>query len=190
VLLVVPFLAAVLLSGCSAADPADPPARLTPGSTSSAPTGQPPVTTAPPTTDPDAATKTEILRVYAKFMKIRNRLLNNPIKPPDPDLKRFSTGGAERGVLNLAVYYRSKGLRIKGAPTSTPGAIMIDGKPPNLATFSDCLDSTKSFPVLAKTGESALAPGQSRRIQILVSAIHRRSAWKVSVWVPHRDRPC
>jgi hypothetical protein len=188
VLLVVPFLAAVLLSGCSAADPADPPASLTPGSTSSAPTGQPPATTAPPTTDPDAATKTEILRVYRTFMAARNKSLRNPEKPPDRRLFDVSVPPARSQAYNLVLYYRERGVHIGGNTRSRPLPPALSGG--KNATIRDCVDGSDAIPVVTKTGKSVIAPGQPPRLWVDVGIERRMEKWVVNEWNVRRGSPC
>ncbi len=182
VLIVVP------LAGCSSGAVAESPSPAG-QSRSTVPVTSPPPSQSP-SPDPSAAAAAEVLRVYAIFMDARNKSLNDPRKPPDKRLASVSTGPARNGVLSLAVYYRSRGIAIKGAPASHPIVVKTSGDPVSRVWIDDCVDSTESPPIFVSTGKSALAPGQQRRVRVRAVANFRSSSWKISTWTPNRDESC
>jgi hypothetical protein len=177
--------AAALVAGCSAAGSAETPAPTvspespTPQTMSASPSASEP--------DPQAQAKADVLAVYATFMDARNKSLNNPRKPPDRRLFQVSIPPARDGAYNAVLYYRRQGIKVRGAPVSNPSVGKITGE---FAKISDCLDSNPSLPVFVNTGESALAPGQGRRIVIDVDAKRVDGAWQISRWVPDRSHKC
>lgn len=176
--------AGVLVSGCGSSSAPAPIVMPTPSGVAS------PVVSTSPTLDPAAMAKAEVLAVYRTFMDARNRSLNDPTKRPDRRLDQVSTGAAKNAVFSLAVYYRARGLAIHGSPTSTVSTFgpMLEGG--RVAVFQDCLDSTSSFPIFAKSGKSALAPNQPRRVLIEVQAVKEGTSWLIRQWTPNRGKAC
>lgn len=178
---------ASLLAGC-AADGSAAPAAPTPGTATSTPV--PTSATPLPSTsgvDPQAQAKAAVLAAYATFMDARNKSLNDPRKPPDRRLFQVSIPPARDQLYNLVLDYRQQGIAVRGATTSETQPVRLEGR---AAMFDDCLDSHLSMPVFIKTGKSALAPNQVRRVVIRVEAVNDGGVWWVNKWTPERGNTC
>jgi hypothetical protein len=143
-----------------------------------------------PTPDPVEQARSEVLAVYRTFMDARNKSLHDPTKRPDRRLDIVSTGAARSGVYSLSIFYRTRELAVHGSPISIPGVVQIQSGRERVAKFRDCLDSTDSFPIFAKTGKSALAPDQPRRVIIEVAAVEQGPKWLISTWLPRKGQLC
>lgn len=172
--------AGLLATGC-ATSPAAPPVVV---SQTPAPT----ISTSP-TPDPVEQTKAEVLAVYRTFMDARNKSLNDPTKRPDGRLDRISTGIAKRDLFSLAVFYRARGIAIRGAITSNLAGrdVSVFGE---TAKIIDCVDGSAATPILVRSGKSVLAPNQSPRLVVDSVAVFDQGEWRISSWTPRRPSSC
>lgn len=181
------FAGALLLAGCAADGSASvsPPAQGT--ATPTPATG--PVTPSASSPDGQAQAKAAVLAAYATFMDARNKSLNDPRKPPDRRLFQVSIPPARDEFYNGLLYYRRKGIEVRGAALSNPESPTLSSDL-GVARFRDCVDDSDASPVLRRTGESVAAPGQAARVWVEVTAVNPDSGWVIQRWVVKRVSPC
>lgn len=177
---------AAVSSGCTSDSPA--PGPLSPLGSEPPLSQSAPVASSPaPPASPTVSDEDAIRAAYATFMDARNVSLNDPRKPPDRRLWQVSIPPARDGVYSLVLHYRVRKLRVVGGPASTLSNLKVNG---DSAQFKDCVDSRNVDVVFARTGESALSPGQSRIVPVDVDLVRADVGWQVKHWLPRRGEEC
>lgn len=174
------LLALLVISGCTDARPDDAIPR-TPSS-SAAPT------TPSPTVDPHAAAKAEVLAAYRGFWRAATDAEARPNRK-HPQLTRYATDEALAAEQATIVLYRQQGIVGRGEPRLSPEVVALNQQPGS-AVIADCLDLTGVDAVYRSTGESAIAPGQSRRHRATATAVRRDGRWVIRELTADRKQPC
>lgn len=174
------------LCGCTAS-PENPP------STAPSTTGVPATTSSPPTasaTPSDAAERDAALAAYDRFWDAKVRSQSDPSKDPPKALRANAIDKALADAQATVLLLRRNGVEMRGAPVHAAEVTRVEtGSRPEVF-ITDCLDSTDWLPVVAATGESALAPGQSPRVIVESVATVFDGRWVIKRSTAYRDRSC
>ena len=177
------LLGAFLLAGC-AQTPQDPlPTASSPGTRPSASSAGPTVSTAP-------TESVEALAAYDNFWAAKVESQADPTKQPPKALGRYAIDKALADAQATLLLLRRNGVEMTGKPSHDARVTEISGGNPAQVSITDCLDSTRWLPVVAATGESALAPGQSPRVIVESVATVYDGRWVIKTSTAYRDRPC
>lgn len=184
-------VAAAMVAACALACAAcSPPSPTAPPPTTQSATA---VTPSPsPTTDPEAATKAQVLAAYTGFWLGLNTSLRDPRRVPDRRLFQYGTGKAVSTGYALVLFYRHRGIAYRGESQITVVVGAVDSQANATAKTVACVDISNWRPVFVKDGKAASAPDQLRRVTVTGSMVQEPSPrrWKLSDYKVHRDQPC
>lgn len=173
------LLALMTVGGCNDARPDSAP--TTPATT-------PESTSSTPAPDPQASAKAEVLAAYRGFWTAATAAEARPNRT-HPQLAKYATDEALAAEQATIVLYRQQGIVGRGEPKLRPVVVALNLQPGS-ATITDCLDLTGVDAVYRSTGESAIAPKQSRRHRATATAVRRDGRWVIRELVADRKQPC
>ena len=195
------FIVVIALAGCTS--PSQPPATSTPAtstpSASSSP-GASPVASgstssssdagAATSTGPSAVASTAALDAYRGFWAARVLATAHPTQRLPPELSHYAIDTALANDESAILLYRQQGIEIRGQPLLNPTVTSVELTAPPSVAIRDCVDSAHWVPVFAKTGKSALAPGQQPRTVSESLATVYDNHWVIRRLTVYRDRAC
>lgn len=176
-------LALVVGAGCSDARP-----NARPNSARSSPSQTTTPSSSTQTLDPQAAVKADVLAAYRGFSAAVSRAERHPNRSPSA-LKRYAIDKALANARATVALYRQQGIVVRGRPRHDPEVIALSGSS-GTATIRDCVDLTGVEAIYRETGESALAPNQSRRHVATAKATVLDGRWVIREVAADRKTPC
>ena len=177
----------IIVAGCSAASPAQ--SLTSPSQTSSATPTDSSSTRPTAASNAVAEASTAALTVYRAFWSAQVASDAAP-GTHGTGVSRFAVDQALAAAQANLVLFRANGIAMRGAPTLTPVVTSVTLAQPPTVSIRDCLDSTHWAPVYTATGQSALAPGQPRRVVVMSTATIYDGHWVINSSTIHRDEPC
>ena len=173
------LVALLAITGCTDARPDT--------AETNSPTTPAPSTTSP-TPDPEASAEADVLAAYRGFWAAATWAEAHPNRR-HPALSKYATDKALAAEQATLVLYRQQGIVGRGEPKLNPEVVAISPGP-GTAVIRDCLDLTAVDAVYRETGESAIAPDQSRRHVATAKAAVYNGRWVIKEMVADRKRPC
>jgi hypothetical protein len=147
------------LSACTTSSGSTVLPTVSSASATTAVSGSPPVS--PPSNAADSASA---LAAYSGFWSARVATYASPQLGASPSLRRYSIDKAFADTRATALIYAENGIVRHGGPSHFTTVAIISTGTQAALTITDCLDTTHWQPIYIKTGKSAAAPGQSKRV--------------------------
>jgi hypothetical protein len=174
------------LVACTSHHSAVPP--TTSPTTTVAPTSPSPRPT--PTPTPLDADSAAVLAAYKGYWAAKVAAWSDPMKEPGPELATYAVDTAYSDAVSSLFDFRKQGIAVVGQPVLNPAITNVNPTGTRSATIADCVDVSDWRPVFVKTGQSALAPGQSPRVLTNSTAIVYAGRWVIRTSVVDRDAAC
>jgi hypothetical protein len=161
-------------------------ARTTSPTTTVAPTSPSPR----PTPTPLDADSAAVLAAYKGYWAAKVAAWADPTKEPGPELATYAVDTAYSDAVSSLFDFRKQGIAVVGQPVLNPAITNVNPAGAGSATIADCVDVSDWRPVFVKTGQSALAPGQSPRVLTNSTAIVYAGRWVIRTSVVDREAAC
>lgn len=176
---------ALALTACTGS-PEEPEPSASPTSVASS---TPPVPSASSPT-PTSSQEFAATEAYDRFWAAKVQSQADPTKPAPKALRTYGIDKALADAQATVLLLRRNGIVMRGEPTHDARITGVSAGARPLVSITDCLDSSRWLPVVAATGESALAPGQSPRVIVESVATIYDGRWVIKTSTAYRDRSC
>lgn len=143
-----------------------------------------------PTPTPLDAASAAVLAAYKGYWAAKVAAWADPTKEPGPELGTYAVDTAYSDAVSSIFDFRRQGIAVMGQPVLNPAIANVNPTGAGSATITDCVDVSDWKPVFVKTGQSALAPGQSPRVLTNSTAVFYGGRWVIRTSVVDREAQC
>ncbi|MGW6412305.1 hypothetical protein ACWF95_34645 [Streptomyces vinaceus] len=158
--------------------------------TKAAPAPSSPTASPSPSTDPQAAEKTELLDVYRAFWDAQLKVYASG-STKNTGIEKVATDKAYAKIQATRSYYVDHGSIMKGEPVLSPTISVLDmSKTPPAGTITDCVDTTGYVQVNKDSGEPVATLDSKRRHITTYTTLKIGGAWQIRDLEIDRDRTC